>query len=153
MLAQPVVQILPDSTLLSFADFKNGFLQPLALADVANRARNQHSLFGLQRTQADLHRKFVAVLVQGVQFHARAHRPHPRLREKVSAVRRMISPQSLRHQLFDLFSQKLLPRIAKQFFHLRIHQDNFSLLVHDHDRIGRRFQQSAKAHLRPLLRR
>ena len=63
-----VMQILPDSTPFFLADFKDGFLQAFALADISNGARYKHALFRIQRTETDLHRKLVSVLVQAVEL-------------------------------------------------------------------------------------
>ena len=142
VLAQTVVQILTDSAPFRFADFENCFLQTFALADIANRARNQHALFRFQRTEADLHRELVPVLVQAVQFHARAHGPHARLGDETSAMAGMLAAQTLRHQFLDLLSQQFLPAIAEQFLDLGVHQNNLPALVDHHDGIRRRFQQA-----------
>ena len=59
-------------------------------------------------------------------------------------MRRMAPAQSRRHELLDFLSQQFLPRIAKKLFHLRVHQNDFSLLIDHHHRIRSRFQQSAE---------
>ena len=43
-------------------------LQPPAVGDVADRTRDQHTLLGLQRAQADLHWHLRAVLAQPVEL-------------------------------------------------------------------------------------
>ena len=60
--------------------------------------------------------------------------------EKIPAMSRMVAAQPLRHKLLDLFSQEFVPLVAEQFFNLCIHQNNFSLLVNDHDSVRRGLQ-------------
>ena len=68
VLPQSIMQVLSDSPLLAFANVQDRLLQPLTLADVANRARNQHSFFRLQGAQAYLYGKLMSILVQRVQL-------------------------------------------------------------------------------------
>src|ERR1700685_653311 len=138
MLPQAVVEILPDAPLLAGADFEDRLLHMLAFGDVANRARNQHTLRGLQRAQADFHGKLVAVFVQTVKFFSGgAHGTHARRSEKILAMRAMPLPQARRAQHF-------LAPVAEQLFHLRVDDRDLAFAIdHDHS-VRRGFQQSAK---------
>src|SRR5208283_2807270 len=120
------------------------FFRPLALGGIRNVDRNQYTLLGLQRAQADFYRKLMSVLMQAVQFQPRSHWSCARISHKSCTVFRMFTPEPLRHQHLDFLSQYLAPLIAKQLFQLRIDQNNFPLTIHDRDRIGCRFQQPAE---------
>ena len=71
---------------------------------------------------------------------AAAMRPSPKRSRRWSRMIRMghsscssslVSPQAGRHQLLDFLAQQILAWIAKELFHLGIHQNDSSLLVHD----------------------
>src|SRR5262249_49165705 len=100
----------------------NMLLPVFALGDVADRARDQRSLLGLQGTEADFHGEFGAILSPSVQLETLTHRPHPRLRKELRAVLRMQGTKPLRHQGLNLLPQKLFPRVAKQPLHLGVDQ-------------------------------
>ncbi len=53
----------------------------------------------------------------------------------------MIAPESLRHQQLNALPQQIFSRISKQLLHLRVDQDDLSLLIHHHHCIWSCFQQ------------
>ena len=55
----------------------------------------------------------MTVLMQRIQFETRSHRPHSRLREKVSPMCGMVAPQPLRHQFLDFLTQQFLSPIPE----------------------------------------
>src|SRR5437879_11108741 len=60
-----------------------------AVADVANGAGDEQSLFGLERAEADFHGEFLTALAQAVQFESRSHRARTRLPEEPRAMARV----------------------------------------------------------------
>src|SRR5205814_1536550 len=115
-----------------------------ALADVADRAGDQHPLLGLERAQTDLHRELRAVSPQPVELEARPHGAHPRLLEVGEAVLRVVAAEALGDEHLHGLAEELVPAIAEQSLRLRVHQDDPSrALDHDH-RVGSRLQEPAE---------
>jgi hypothetical protein len=122
-----------------------------ALADVADRARHPHAVFGLDRTQADLHGKLGAVLAQPEQRPPRAHRTRLRRGEEVRAVTRVLRAEALRDQLLECLAEQLLALVAEQSLGLRIDQLDLPVAVDHHDSVGRGLDQRAVVRVRPHL--
>ena len=120
-----------------------GLLQRLALGDVANGAQDQHALAGLQRAQADLNRKLLPILALPAQYHARPHRPHPRLDEEPPPMPQMGLAEPFRHKKLHRLSKQLLAPIAEQIFRLGVDQHDLPAAVDNHHRIRSRLQQGA----------
>src|SRR5689334_20978982 len=98
------MEVLPDSPLLSLADFEDSSLQTFAVADVTNCTRNQNAFFSLQGAQAYFHWKFVPVFVQGVKLNSRAHGPYAWFRKEITPMCRMVTAKTLRDEFLDFFS-------------------------------------------------
>ena len=62
----------------------------------------------------------------------------------------MFMSQPLRHQHLERLGQQLFAPVAKQFLHLGVDQNNPALAIDNHNRVGRRFQQSAEFAFRAL---
>src|SRR5262249_35275350 len=116
-------------------------LQPFALADIADRRRDRQSLVALQGTEADLNREFRAVAAHSEQLEPDsdlAYMGDGKVREAPALVR---LPDMFGHEDFDMLPEELVSVIAKQPLRLLVNQKNRGGFVHDHDRIGRRFEQ------------
>ena len=107
----------------------------LAFRDVADRAGDKHSLFGLQRAQADLNRELAPIFAQTKELDARAHGAHPGISKKTGAVAGVLPPEALGNQNLNRLIQQLLPFIAKQLLGLCVHQDDLALLIDNDHRI------------------
>ena len=116
-------------------------LRLFALGDVADGARYEHALFGLQRAQTDLHRKLEAVLAQSIQLQPGAHRAKPGLGEVLRAVSGMLAAKPQRQQHFHRPLEQLRARVAEQPLGLRIDQHNVAFVIHDHFGVRRRLEQ------------
>jgi hypothetical protein len=124
-------------------------LMPLALADVADRVRDQHPVHGLQRAEADLDRELGAV------------RPAPEELEDVTAglvaragqaavlMRAMLAAHARGHEVADVLPDHLRPRVAEDLLGGDIDQLHVPVQVDDDHRIRRRLQQRAELALRP----
>ena len=115
-----------------------------ALADVADRAGDQHPLLGLERAQTDLHRELRAVSPQPVELEARPHGAHPRLLEVGEAVLRVVAAEALGDEHLHGLAEELVPAIAEQSLRLRVHQDDPSRALDDDHRVGSRLQEPAE---------
>jgi hypothetical protein len=60
--------------------------------------------------------------------------------------------EAVRQQDFDRLADQLPPWIAKPALTLSVDEDDPAVAVHDHDGIGRRFQQAAEERIRRLRR-
>src|SRR5258708_1766875 len=125
----------------------SGFQQPaelrlssVPLGAIPNSTRHHLSFFRLQRTETDLYRKFVPILVQAVQFQACPLRSHQRLHEKTRAVF-LFFTETATPEIYPLSLHDALPiSVAEQFLDLRIDQNNLPLPIYHHHGIGGGFQ-------------
>jgi hypothetical protein len=115
-------------------------LRVLALRDIADRTHDQRALLGLDRTQADFHRKFGSIPTQSVKFEAGTHGSRARMREEAFAVGRMLCAIALRHQHLHKFPQQILTLVTEELLSLRINQHNVALATHDDHRVRGRLQ-------------
>ncbi len=130
--------------------FVQGEFDLLALADIANGAHDEHTLFRLDGTEADLDGELLAALAQAVQVASRAHGPHLRLGEIVAAVAHVGHAQAGRHQLLEQAAAQLAAAIAEQGFRLAVGQHDAAAGVGHDDGVRRRFEQAAEARLDQL---
>src|SRR5438445_371064 len=126
------------------------FFEPSAIRNVADRAGDQHPLFGFQRAQADLDRDLRAVLAESKELEACPHRPYARIREEPRPMAVVAPAEPLGHEDLDRASKQLLTLVAEEPFGLRVHEDDLPLAIDDHDGIGRRLEQSPELRLRAL---
>src|SRR6266481_1404848 len=119
-------------------------LHLLALRDVADGARYQPAVLGLDRAQADFDRKLRAVLPAAVELQARAHGANLRRCKKTGAMLRMLLTESLGYQDLDPFTQELVPRVPEERLRLRVDELDAALAIHDDHRIRCGFQQIAE---------
>ena len=115
-----------------------------AVGDVANRAADQRLVAGLERAQADLDGKFLAVLAKTIQVEAGAHLAHAWLGEVAGPKARMPRAEPGRHEHLHRLAEQLRTRVAEHGLGPRVHQHDGAGLVDDDDRIGRRFQEPAE---------
>src|SRR5579862_2736476 len=144
------MKILADTSLFSGTDVEDAFLQPLPLADVPNRARDEHAFLGLERAQADFHRKFAPISMHTIEFEACPHGADPGFRKKISSMAGMFAAETLWDQDFNGLSQEFLPLVAEQLFHLRVNQYDVAFSINDHDGIGRSFEETSELCFRSL---
>ena len=62
----------------------------------------------------------------------------------------MLGPKALRHQHLDELAKELRALVPEQSLGLGVHEDDASGVVHDHDRVRRRLQETAKLRLGAL---
>src|SRR5207245_2245161 len=140
------------SSFETFLNLSILILAPFALGHVTDSAGDQYPFLGLQRAQADLHRKLTPVLPPPVKFQPRPHGSRARISKIARAVPGMRSSKPLGHQNLNRLPEQLLTGVAEQLLRLRIHQQDAALPAHDHHRVRRRLQQTPKLRLRPLPR-
>jgi hypothetical protein len=114
------------------------FLCFFPLAGVADRARNQGAVLGIQRAQADLDGKFGTVLAPPVELEAGAHRPHAWIGEEIGAVSRVLSAEPLGDEHLDRAAVQLGPRITEKLLRLGVGQVDDAVAVDDDDGVRSR---------------
>ena len=112
-----------------------------AVGDVAHRGGGEIAFLGFQRREADLDREFAAVLAPPGQFQPGAHFAHLGVGEVAGAVAQVLAAQALGHQQLHRLADHLLAQVAEQALGLLVDQRDQALLVDDHHRVGRGFQQ------------
>jgi hypothetical protein len=126
----------------------------LALGDVADRARDEAALLGLERAQADLDRELAAVTAEPEELQARAHAARVGRSRVPASVDLVLTAVARGDELLDRLPDELAARVAEERFGLRVDDRDAAALVHDDDGVGRRLEQRAKLLLRaPLLKR
>jgi hypothetical protein len=86
----------------------------LAIGNVANRARYQGAIRGLEHAETDFHRKFAAVFAAAVELQSGPHGAHTRIAEIAVTVPRMPLAKPRRHEHLDVLMEQFRPRIAEQ---------------------------------------
>ena len=114
----------------------------LAVGDVADDGGDEQLIARLERTQADLDGKQAAILALRDEVEANAHRSRMRLGEVPATVTIMQPAQALGYQHLDRPADHLATIIAEEPLHLRVHDVDLALSIHDHDRIRRRLEQA-----------
>ena len=120
----------------------------LRLGDVADGRGEQRVAIGLDRAQADLHRKLLAVVAHARQLVAGAHRAHARRGHVAAAVLGMRLAHLFGQQGFDLQSAQLALAIAEQAVGLGIGQHDLAVEV-DYDHRVRRGIEQRLEQIRP----
>ena len=144
---QPVLRIAQFAA-LSAVKFLVGaaqfFLNPLAIADVANDAQNHRSIIRCHRAEADLHRKFRSVATPSIEIESRSHASNLGLLVEMLAMEMMLWPLPVRDQNLDLLSDQFVARVTEQGFRLRIDLNDDALLVHRRHGVRNRFQNAER---------
>jgi len=122
-------------------------LDALAVRDVPDRRGDEHTLFGVNRTEADLDRELAAVATQTEQLQSGAHRPYPRVGEEPSSMVAVSTPKALGHQGLDWHTQEVLARVLEEPLCLRVEDNHLAVAIDDDDRVGCSFEETSK----PLL--
>ncbi len=114
------------------------------LADVADGARDQGAVVGLERAQADLDRELRAVLAAAVQLEPGSHRPHSRVREEAAPMGPVTAALPIGHQQLDALTDELGTWVAEETLGLNVDQLDRAVGVDDHHRVRGRLEQRAK---------
>jgi hypothetical protein len=123
----------------------------LAIGDVADRARHQRPLIGLEGRQADLDRELAAVATTPAQLEPRAHRARPGRRREGVAVSAVPLAEPVGQQDLDPLPEQLGARVPEHGLGERVDQDDGAGAVDDHDGVGCRLEEPAKLCLGALL--
>src|SRR5439155_438938 len=110
-----------------------------ALGDVADDARDDQPVTGLEGAQADLRRKFAPVLAPAGKVEVGAHRPCPRIDEVFGAVLQVHSAYALGQQELDRLLQELAALVAEYLLGLRVGERDAPFAVHPVDGVASRF--------------
>src|SRR4029077_12947908 len=92
----------------------------LPVGNVADRAGNQHAVFCLLGTEADLQREFCTILANSVQLQAHSHGSKLWMSAVCGAVVTMLVPETLGNQHLDRLAEEFVAMVAEQFLRLRI---------------------------------
>src|SRR5208282_6267335 len=90
------------------------FRDSLAVADVADRTQDEHSILGGDRAETDFHREFRAVAPPAGEIEVRSHPSRLRCFREVLAMMVVLAAIALRYQDFDLLPNQFVAGIAKQ---------------------------------------
>src|SRR5271167_3612748 len=111
-------------------------LQPTSLSNITNTTDNEQSGPGPHGAQTDVDRKFAAIFAPTIQLQAEAHRAYlwgPHIRVPMAEMERV---KPLWEQAFQLLTNQLLARVAKEHFDLLIDQGNAPLPIYHDQGIG-----------------
>src|SRR5260370_301977 len=111
------------------------FLGTPAIGDVANSARDEGAILGLERAQTDFDGKFGTVLAQSIELQAGAHRTHLRVGEVASSMLRVLVAEPCGHQYLDRIAEQLGARVSEELFRLRVDQRDTAVLADYHHRV------------------
>jgi hypothetical protein len=112
--------------------------------DIPDPADDERASVGLERAQTDFDRELLPVFPRGVELLACSHWPKTRRAEIDRAVAAMGTPKPFWHEDVDRFAEQLVASVPKQPLRLSVHQHNRAGLIHDNDRIWRRFEHRAE---------
>src|SRR5262249_9603300 len=94
------VQILGDDRIFRRFDNRRkpafGLVYQFALADIADRTRNQNAFCGHDWTKADLDRELGSSFAHAQKFHLRSHSPETRLGKETHSMESMPLAEMLR---------------------------------------------------------
>ena len=108
---------------------------------VANGRDDEQAFVRRDGAQADLDRKFVAVLVAAVERAAGAHRARLRMRREALAMAGMCFSETLRQQSFDPCADELRGAVAERVLDLGVREHDRAVGVDDDGRVGRQIEQ------------
>ncbi len=115
--------------------------QATALGDITNGSQHMQRVIERERTQADVHRKLRAIFASTIQLQPLSHGTGARRGGITLTMESMGSMKAFRQEDFQLLPDEFGASVAKQPFHLAIHERDTSGRI-DHDqRIGRDVQQ------------
>ena len=138
-----MVDLLEQNLLLFQRRAKFG-LDELSFRDVPDSRRYEHTLFGLNRTEADLDRELAAVAAQTEELQPGPHRPYPRIGEEPPSMANVSTPKALGHQCLDWHTQEVLARELEEPLCLRVEDDYLAFAIDDDDRVGCCFEETSK---------
>ena len=116
-----------------------------------DRARHQHALGGLQRTQADLDRKLGAILAPAEQLERRPHPTGGRSAKVARDVARMRRALARRDQHLDRAADHLVTRVAEQRLDLTVDERDRAVLADDDHRVGGGLEQRPELEICRML--
>ena len=119
-------------------------LHPFAVGNVADGGRRQGTVVPLERTQADLDRKFLPVFAAAEEGQADSHRPRVGISKKPVAVANVPLAKPLRNQKLNLLADQFVAAVAEEFFGLQVDQQNRPVTVDHHQGVGGQLNQAAK---------
>src|SRR5262245_37980340 len=139
-LGDPAVTIL---------DFAQGAHDPPPLADLADDAHHQDSVFGLYPPSGDLRLKLPPGAVDQNGFELFAHAEVPPVRIGAGLILRIAAHDGdglrpPRRQSVHALAEKLVAPVAEQLFGLRVDQRDPALLIGHDDRVWRELHQLLK---------
>src|SRR6266581_161635 len=115
--------------------------QATALGDITNGAQHVQRVIERERAQADIHWELRAIFATTIQLQPRSHRTGARRGGITLTMESVGSMKAFRQKDFQFLPDEFGARVAKQRFHLAIHERDTSGSI-DHDqRIGRDVQQ------------
>src|SRR5579859_1374124 len=128
-----------------FLAFAYGQFGVSPLGKVADCAGHQRAFFRFERTDADLDRKFIAILVESEQLDdAALHPMRARLTEKSLRFFARLTEAS-RNQNFRLLADQLPALVAKQPIQPRVDKYDPAFLARHHHGVRSPFQQPAES--------
>src|SRR5205807_5974838 len=145
LLAQAVVQILADATLLQVADLQDFPFEPLAVADVTHETGKQPLVRQPHFTDGQIHRENRAVLAQANHFAPDADDSGPTGAEIIPQVTIVLVAIRRWHEDLDVFANDLLRLVSENLFRRRVERLDDAALVDGDDSFDRRFEDGAQA--------
>src|SRR5271157_5728089 len=124
--------------------------QPLAVADVAYGGRDEQALLGLDGTEADLHRKLVAVPMTAGEVLYATHRPYVWVPLVSAALSDVLPTDPIGNQDLYALPDQLLAPVAEELLGLGVDRGDGTTPVGDDQGVGTRFHEQAKAFLGAL---
>jgi hypothetical protein len=143
------VQGLADDGIIGMLDNRSQLLRALvsrfcrlAAGQVAHRRDHQRAVLGVGMGQRDVHRELGAVLSPSAQFQIQSHGPRERGHNIALPVHLMDRPQRLGHQHLQGHTDQVAPLVAEQQLRLAIHKPDHACVIHPHQSIRHRLQQT-----------
>jgi hypothetical protein len=153
LLAEVVMNILADTVLLFFADVEDLFLKLLPITQVTNDAsENTATVRQTCLTHGEVDGEDAAVFSLGHGLTSDADDfPHT-CGEIILHEAVMLGPVRFRHEHADVFTDHLLPSVAKKTLRGGVHRFDEPILAHGDDRIHRCFHDGTAFLLRGTQR-
>ena len=125
----------------------------LAVGNIADGGRDEHSFRGLERTETDLDGKLAAVFALRQQLLPKPHRACLRRCDEAFHVLGVAAAVACRHQHFHPLAKQLLAPISEEPPGLRIGQHDDALAICDDHRVRCRLEQAAEFFLAQPMHR